>query len=164
MKAGYTHNLCVDTHHDLCLLCASLCVPLRDFSLIKTDGAHNACVPVLPSGFEKENILMFARRSNTNGGDIVTGDWCDNAKWNSAVGICCKNVQCGNVRVPSQQSAVAPFRGCGPKKQSSSLLPTARRSFSFIDSCPPIRSTVKPKPSSEFTNVTFVESSIPKAS
>ena len=97
MKAGYTHNLCVDTHHDLCLLCASLCVPLRDFSLIKTDGAHNACVPELPSGFEKENILMFARRSNTNGGDIVTADWSDNAKWNSAVGIRCKNVQCGNV-------------------------------------------------------------------
>ena len=84
MKAGYTHNLCVDTHHDLCLLCASLCVPLRDFSLIKTDGAHNACVPVLPSGFEKENILMFARRTVANGGDIVTGDWSVNAKWSSA--------------------------------------------------------------------------------
>ena len=84
MKAGYTHNLCVDTHHDLYLLCASLCVPLRDFSLIKTDGAHNACVPVLPSGFEKENILMFARRTVANGGDIVTGDWSVNAKWSSA--------------------------------------------------------------------------------
>ena len=63
----------------------------------------------------------------------------------------------------AEQSAVAPFRGCGPKKQSISLLPTARRSFSFIDSCPPIRSMVKPKPSSEFTNVTIVESSIPSA-
>ena len=100
MKAGYTHNLCVDTHHDLCLLCASLCVPLRDFSLIKTDGVDNACVPVLPSGFEKENILMFARRGDTIGGDIVTGDWSDNGKWDSAVDIRCKvapNVQRGNV-------------------------------------------------------------------
>ena len=60
----------------------------------------------------------------------------------------------------AEQSAVAPFRGCGPKKQSISLLPTARRSFSFIDSCPPI---LVPKPSPEFTNVTIVESSIPSA-
>ena len=28
MMAGYTHNLSVDTHHDLCLLCVSLCAPL----------------------------------------------------------------------------------------------------------------------------------------
>ena len=60
--------------------------------------------------------------------------------------VLCGNVRacvvlCGNVRlVPAEQSgALAPFRGCGPKKQSISLLPTARRSFSFIDSCPPIR-------------------------
>ena len=59
----------------------------------------------------------------------------------------------------AEQSAVAPFRGCGPKKQSISLLPTARRSFSFIDSCPPI--LVQPKPSPEFTNVTIVESTNP---
>ena len=75
--------------------CVHHCCVQQDLSLIKTDGADNACVPVLPSGFEKENILMFARRSNTNGGDIVTGDWSDNAKW-----IHCKvaqNVQCGNV-------------------------------------------------------------------
>ena len=81
--------------------------------------------------------------------------------------VLCGNVRgcvvlCGNVRlVPAEQSgALAPFRGCGPKKQSISLLPTARRSFSFIDSCPPI---LVPKPSPEFTNVTIVESSIPSA-
>ena len=66
----------------------SLCVPVscvqQDLSLIKTDGVDNACVPVLPSGFEKENILMFARRTVANGGDIVTGDWSVNAKWSSA--------------------------------------------------------------------------------
>ena len=43
---------------------------------------------------------MFARRGDTIGGDIVTGDWSDNGKWDSAVDIRCKvapNVQCGNV-------------------------------------------------------------------
>ena len=85
-------------------LCVPVCAPVscvqQDLSLIKTDGVDNACVPVLPSGFEKENILMFARRGDTIGGDIVTGDWSDNGKWDSAVDIRCKvapNVQCGNV-------------------------------------------------------------------
>ena len=100
----HTQSICRHTPWLLLAVCQCAhhwCVLQQDLSLIKTDGAHNACVPVLPSGFEKENILMFARRSNTNGGDIVTGDWSDNAKWNSAVGrIRCKvaqNVQCGNV-------------------------------------------------------------------
>ena len=85
-------------------LCVPVCAPVscvqQDLSLIKTDGVDNACVPVLPSGFEKENILMFARRGDTIGGDIVTGDWSDNGKWDSAVDIRCKvapNVQRGNV-------------------------------------------------------------------
>ena len=65
-------------------LCVPVCAPVscvqQDLSLIKTDGLDNATVPVLPSGFEKENILMFARRANTNGGDIVTADSSDNGK------------------------------------------------------------------------------------
>ena len=55
-----------------CIVCKS--VVRQDLSSIKTDGAHNACVPALWSGFEKENILMFARETATNGGGIVTGD------------------------------------------------------------------------------------------
>ena len=69
----------------------------------------------------------------------------------------CAVRQCA--RAGTAECRVAPFRGCGPKKQSISLLPTARRSFSFIDSCPPI--LVQPKPSPEFTNVTIVESTNP---
>ena len=54
---------------------------------------------------------MFARRSNTNGGDIVTGDWSDNAKWNPVVGIRCKVAvrQCARCRNPSQCA----IRRCG---------------------------------------------------
>ena len=72
----------------------------------------------------------------------------------------CTRVEGQCARARTAECRVAPFRGCGPKKQSISLLPTARRSFSFIDSCPPI---LVPKPSPEFTNVTIVESSIPSA-
>ena len=126
------------------------------------------------------NIYTSTRACGHNGGaECAPKPWCLAAPpslvtWNTAtssrarcaVRQCARLciVLCGNVRlVPAEQSgALAPFRGCGPKKQSISLLPTARRSFSFIDSCPPI--LLKPKPSSEFTNVTIVESSILSAS
>ena len=50
----------------------------------------------------------------------------------------CTRVEGQCARARTAECRVAPFRGCGPKKQSISLLPTGRRSFSFIDSCPPI--------------------------
>ena len=50
----------------------------------------------------------------------------------------CTRVEGQCARAGTAECRVAPFRGCGPKKQSISLLPTGRRSFSFIDSCPPI--------------------------
>ena len=50
----------------------------------------------------------------------------------------CARVEGQCARAGTAECRVAPFRGCGPKKQSISLLPTGRRSFSFIDSCPPI--------------------------
>ena len=53
--------------------------------------------------------------------------------------LCCA-AMCACRQKGAEWRTLAPFRGCGPKKQSISLLPTARRSFSFIDSCPPIPS------------------------
>ena len=86
--------------------------------------------------------------------------------------VLCGNVRgcvvlCGNVRlVPAEQSRVAHWLLLGAAGQRSNPSVCCRLPGAVFHLSTPVRPSalVKPKPSSEFTNVTIVESSIPSAS